>query len=194
MTTDTSITANTVGAGTQAQDLGDGQTGVHDGSATVEGSAGGFRVGADHLTSTEAVGMLFVERAQVFSTLTNDRVKATHEKLKEFKKINYMIEKMRNSQVRSGGHGHATQMDADVVAFCKANNIAMDTTAHDDYHTHQQWDYNITSADGTREKWSDELRVLILKLKASVSNLDSSVTGASSVQEKSEHVAKKVVS
>lgn len=85
-------------------------------------------------------------------------------------------------------------MDKDVVAFCKKYNIKLNTHGNDNVHNHTEWDYNIQSANGTREKWSDELRVLMLKLKAVMSQLDTSVSGANSLEDKSAHIAKKVVS
>lgn len=195
MAADTSITAAAAGPPAQAQGVGDAPArGAGDDNAITGSGAGEFRVGAEHLTSDQMVGLLFVKRAQVFSTLANDRIKLTQDKLRDYKEMNRMIEKMRNSQVRAGGHGHATKMDDDVVAFCKKYDIKLDTHAHDTYHNHSEWDYNIESANGTREKWSDELRVLMLKLKAVMSELDTSVSGANSLEEKSAHLAKKVVS
>ena len=199
MTTDTSITTGAAGLPAQPQGSEDGRAagpagGAADGSAAAESGAGAISLSGEHLTSDQVVGLLFVQRAQVFSTLAKDRLKVTQDKLREYKEMNQMIEKMRDSQVHAGGHGAATKMDDDVVAFCKKYHIVLDTTANDNYHTHSQWDYNIQSANGTREKWSDELRVLMLKLKAVMSELNTSVSGASSLEDKSAHVAKKVVS
>lgn len=159
-----------------------------------EAATGGFSVNGEQLTSDQAVGLLMLERAQTFTTLANDKVHDAQDKLKNFKEITKMVEKMRNSQRRAGGHGHATRMDADVVAFCRKWNISLDTTAHDDYHTHSQWDVNIQSANGLRDKWSDELRVVMLKLKATMNELNNSVSGASKMDDKSAHVSRKILS
>ncbi|MDE0155273.1 MAG: hypothetical protein OXI88_02670 [Gammaproteobacteria bacterium] len=204
--TDTSITTGAAGPPAQAQGPDDTSATTGPGRAAEHGAGTGadsavagsgadeFRVGAESLISDQRVGLLFVKRSMVFSTLANDRIKITQDKLRDYKEMNRMIEKMRNSQLHAGGHGAATKMDADVVAFCKKYDIKLDTTDHDTYHTKSEWDYNIESANGTREKWSDELRVLMLKLKAVMSELDTSVSGASSLEDKSAHLAKKVVS
>ena len=186
MTIDTSITDSTV---TPAPVPGNDN--ADDSAIDTENKPFSLNgIGSD---KAQALEMLMIKRSIDFSGLASDRLSVTHDKLKEFKLIDTMMGKMRRSQSYAGGHGHASKMDPDVVAFCKKYNVKVDTKDHDDYHTHTEWDYNIAECKGLRDKCNDDLRVLLLKLKSVINNLDSSVSGASSTEDKENHIAKKLV-
>ncbi len=168
------------------------KTGSAERGAVGAAAEEGISVGGKLMATDSMVGLLFVERAQVFGTLTKDRLGDVQDKLNHYKEMNRALQRMRISKQQAGGHGHASEMDAETVAFCKEWDIKLDTTAHDNYHTKGEWDYNITSANGLREKWSNDLRILMTKLKAISKELDASVSGAGKVQDKSAHIAKQI--
>ncbi len=152
----------------------------------------GINVNGKLLATDSMVGLLFVQRAQVFGSLTEDRLQDVQDKLNHYKEMNRALQKMRISRQQAKFRGHSTEMDPEVVAFCKEHNIKLDTTAHDTRHNESEWNYNISSADGVRQKWSDDLRILMTKFKALFKELDASVSGAGKVQDKSAHIAKNI--
>ncbi|MDE0155275.1 MAG: hypothetical protein OXS28_06720 [Gammaproteobacteria bacterium] len=137
----------------------------------------------------EAVSMLFVERAQTYSTLTADRLKSAQDNLKSIKEARAFLGKVRDLAKKDG----INDIPKGLPEFCKEHNITLPSD-EDGKYDKDEFKTVTDNLQGGLDNMQDTNQIEMLKLKTSVNNMDTSITGASKNEEKLYGTTKDIVS
>ena len=152
----------------------------HDGQVTYNGVK---------MSTFEAVSLLFIERAQEFSTLTGDQLKTAKDNLGSMKQARQYMQDMRNLKDKGG----VQDIPEGMKEFCQAHDIQIPDD-DDNRYSSSEFDTAITNMQGALDNFQDTNQIEMLKLKTRVNNMDTSITGASKNQEKIHSLAKDIIS
>ena len=163
-----------------------------EGNVTYVGE-GRVSYGGTNMSVMDAVTLLFLERSEVFSGLTKDKMNESRQNLKEIQSARKMLARMR--ELKAGASSKkTTTMPDDMVEYCQKNGISWDTKGDDYHHNSKEWDVNIEYMQGHLDKLTDSNQTEFLKLKSNVNKLDEAVTAANKMIEKSYDAVKNVLS
>ena len=140
----------------------------------------------------EAVSMLFIERAQTYSTLTADRLKSAQDNLKSIKQARALLGQVRDINRRMDGDGDHTNIPPGLKEFCKEHNITIPAD-EDGIYGKQEFKTVTDNLQGGLDNMQDTNQIEMLKLKTSVNNMDTSITGASKNEEKMYGTTKDII-
>ena len=140
----------------------------------------------------EAVSMLFIERAQTYSTLTSDRLKSAQGNLKSIKQARALLGQVRELKQQIDSDGGVKKIPAGLKDFCKAHNITIPAD-DDNKYSGDEFKTVTDNLQGGLDNMQDTNQIEMLKLKTSVNNMDTSITGASKNEEKMYGTTKDII-
>ena len=147
--------------------------------------------GGETMSVMEAVSMLFVERAEVFSDLAADKIQSSQAKLKEIKTAREFLQRMRGLKSGATGDSH-TEMPQDMMKWMDKNKIVRSGDGEfgvwkgKEYvkYNKDQWDVCITNMSAHIETQTDSNQLEFLKLKSTVNKLDEAVSASNKMYDK----------
>ena len=91
-----------------------------------------------------------------------------------------MIEKARKLQNEAKNGDKCTEMPDDMKKFFDDHGISYDTTGNDDFHSADEWDYNLKSLTNYQEQIGNKTQTLMIYLQDFIGQYNSYQEGAMS--------------
>ena len=176
----TSINTNVSGVN---HNTGNEVVGNHDGRVTYNGV---------NMSVLQAVSMLFIERAQTYSSLVNDRLTSAKENLNDIKEARRFLQELRNLKNKKEDLHHLPE---GIKEFCDKHHIATPKDiGNDGLWSNDELDVWKENIQGGLDNMQDTNQMEMLKLKTGTNNLDTSITAASKNEEKQHSLSKDIAS
>ncbi len=158
--------------------------GSHSGRITYNGVS---------MSVLQAVSMLFIERAQTYSSLVSDRLESAKGNLNNIQEARHFLQELRNR--RSNKNEKLHNMPEGLQKFCEEHHIAFpEDVSNDGKWSDDELDTIKDNVQGGLDNMQDTNQMEMMHLKNGTNNLDTSMTAASKVEEKAYGLSKDIVS
>ncbi len=144
-----------------------------------------------NMSVEDIMAMLFLRRAETLSGLATDRAQQEQGKLDELNSAREMLARM--TALKQDAGKHASEMPADMVAFCKEHNIDFDHTGNDNWHNKDEWGVNIQYLNTYIDKLSSNNDTFMIKLKSLVGKATNATEGANNVVTQRKQIMKDIL-
>lgn len=144
--------------------------------------------GASGVSSAESCGrsiqykfaMLQLQQSNICKTQAEYYMNKIEDAQKEQKECADMIAKARELQNTAKDTGKCTEMPKEMVDYFNNHNLKFDTDGSDNWHSGDQWDYNLKSLTNYQETLGSYTQTDMVYLQDFMSQYNSFMQGANS--------------
>ena len=134
------------------------------------------------LGPTGSVQMMFAKlqlaQSEICKAQATDYMKQIEDIQNEQKECAEMIERARELQNTAKTDNKNTEMPADMVKYFDDHNLSYDTDGNDNWHSADQWDYNLKSLTNYQEQIGNKTQTLMVYLQDFIGQYNSYLQGA----------------
>ena len=146
-----------------------------------------------NMSVLEAVSLLFIERAQTYSTLTADQLKDAKDNLGTIKQARKYMQQVRTIHQGLKNDGDIKKIPPGLKDFCQSHGIKLPDD-DDNQYSKGEFQTVLDNLQGGLDNFQDSNQLKMLKLKSEVGHFDTSITGASKNVEKTLSTTKDIIS
>ena len=134
------------------------------------------------LGPTGSVQMMFAKlqlaQSEICKSQATDYMKQIEEIQNEQKECAEMIELARALQSEAKSGNKNTLMPTDMVNYFNNHNLSFNTDGNDNWHSADQWDYNLKSLTNYQEQIGNKTQTLMVYLQDFIGQYNSYLQGA----------------
>ena len=125
--------------------------------------------------------MIQAENAKTQATEYMKQIEDIQAKQKEAAE---MIEAARKLQNEAKSGNKNTTMPQNMIDFCKANNISIESSGKDNKHSKDEWEYNLKGMTNYQEQLGNKTQTLMVYLQEFIGQYNTYTQGAASAIDK----------